>query len=102
MAATYGLDVFIVAMAVAGAVGTALREDPYRPDGIRLGLEMAAVAVMVLVLLLRRRARFAAPAASWMIGAVLSFLDGHLIVGQAPLTIAGMVGAVLLGNRPSS
>jgi uncharacterized membrane protein len=101
-AATYGLDVFIVAMAVAGAVGTARRQDPYRPDGIRLGFEMAAIAVMILVLLLRHRARFAAPAASWMIGAALSFLDGRLIVGQAPLTIAGMVAAVLLGNLPSS
>jgi signal transduction histidine kinase len=102
MAATYGLDVFIVAMAVAGAVGTAWRQDPYRPDGIRLGFEMAAIAVMVLVLLLRRRARFAAPAASWMIGAALSFFDGRLIVGQAPVTIAGMVAAVLLGNLPST
>ena len=101
-AATYGLDVFIVAMAVASAVGTARRQDPYRPDGIQLGFEMAAVAVMVLVLLLRRRAPFVAPAATWMIGAALSFLDGRLIVGQAPLTIAGLVAAVLLGNLPSS
>jgi signal transduction histidine kinase len=102
IAATYGLDVFIVAMAVASAVGTARRQDPYRPDGIQLGFEMAAVAVMVLVLLLRRRAPFVAPAATWMIGAALSFLDGRLIVGQAPLTIAGLVAAVLLGNLPSS
>jgi signal transduction histidine kinase len=102
IAATYGLDVFIVAMAVASAVGTARRQDPYRPDGIQLVFEMAAVAVMVLVLLLRRRAPFVAPAATWMIGAALSFLDGRLIVGQAPLTIAGLVAAVLLGNLPSS
>jgi signal transduction histidine kinase len=102
IAATYGLDVFIVAMAVASAVGTARRQDPYRPDGIPLGFETAAVAVMVLVLLLRRRAPFVAPAATWMVGAALSFLDGRLIVGQPPLTISGMVAALLLGNLHSS
>jgi hypothetical protein len=46
--ATYGLDGLIVALALAGAVGTALRRDPYRPDDLRLGFEAAAIAVMVL------------------------------------------------------
>ncbi len=98
--ATYVLDVLIVALAVAAAVGTALRQDPYRPGGPLLGFETAAIAVMVLMLLLRRRAPFAAPAATWMLGAALSFVDGRLIVGQAAATIAGMVAAVLLGNLP--
>jgi signal transduction histidine kinase len=102
VAATYGLDVLIVALAVASAVGTALRQDPYRPDGPRLGFEMAAVAVMVLALLLRRRARFAAPATTWMFAAALSFLDGRLIAGSAPLSVTGMIAAVLLGNLPDT
>ena len=38
------------------------------------------------------------PAATWMVSAGLSFLDGYLIVGQGPLSIAGMVAAVLLGG----
>ena len=102
VAATYGLDVLIVALAVAAAVGTALRQDPYRPDGPNLGFEMAAVAVMVLALLLRRRAPFAAPAATWMLAAALSFLDGRLIAGSAPLSVTGMIAAVLLGNLPGT
>ena len=102
VAATYGLDVLIVALAVAAAVGTALRQDPYRPDGPNLGFEMAAVAVMVLALLLRRRAPFAAPASTWMLAAALSFLDGRLIAGSAPLSVTGMIAAVLLGNLPDT
>jgi signal transduction histidine kinase len=101
VAATYGLDVLIVALAVASAVGAAVRQDPYRPDrGPHLGFEMAAVAVMVLALLLRRRARFAAPATTWMLAAALSFMDGRLIAGSAPLSVTGMIAAVLLGNLP--
>jgi hypothetical protein len=102
VAAAYGLDAGIVALALASAVGTAQRQDPYRPDGLQLGFEMAAVAVMTLGLLLRRRARFAAPATTWMLAAALSFPDGRLIAGSAPLSVTGMVAAVLLGNRPSS
>jgi signal transduction histidine kinase len=33
-----------------------------------------------------------------LVSAALSFLDGRLIVGQGPVSIAGMVAAVLLGN----
>ena len=101
VAATHGLDTVIVVLALASAVGTALRQDPYKPDGLQLVFEMAAVAVIVLALLLRRRARFAAPATVWMLAAALSFLDGRLITGQAVLSVTGMVAAVLLGNLPS-
>jgi len=100
VAASHGLDVLIVVLAAASAVATALRQDPYRPDGLRLWFEMASVAVLVLALLLRRRARFAAPATMWMLAAALSFLDGRLIAGLATLSVAGMIAAVLLGNLP--
>ena len=86
-------------IALAGTVGTLVRPDRDRPDNdLVVGLEAAAVAVMILGLLLRRRAPFAVPAGTWMISAGLSFLDGRLIVGQAPISIAGMIAAVLLGN----
>jgi signal transduction histidine kinase len=101
VAATYGLDVVIVALALAAAVGTAQRQDPYRPSGLQLAFEMAAVAVMILGLLLRRRAPFAAPSTTWMLAAALSFPDGRLIAGSAPVSVTGMVAAVLLGNLPS-
>ena len=92
----------IVVLAVACAASTALRHDRYRPSDIQLNFEVAAVAAMVLTLLLRHRAPFGAPATTWLLSAALSFLDGRLIVGQAPLPIAGMVAAVLLGNLRST
>ena len=96
---SYWLDVLIVVIAVAGAIGTATRPAALQPEGtLGTGLEVAVVGLMILALLLRRRAPFVAPAATWLLSAGLSFLDGHLIVGQAPLSIAGMVAAVLLGS----
>jgi signal transduction histidine kinase len=90
------VDVLIVIIALAGAVGTVARPDDDRP--VLAGLEGAAVAVMILGLLLRRRAPFLVPASTWLVSAGLSFLDGQLIVGQAAISIAGMIAAILLGN----
>ena len=95
------LDAVIVVIAMAAAVGAALRQDANRPNATVLWLEAAAVAAMVLILLLRHRAPFLAPAAVWMTSAALSFTDGRLIVGQAAVSIAGMLSAVLLGNLRS-
>jgi signal transduction histidine kinase len=36
-----------------------------------------------------------------LVSAALSFLDGRLIVGQAAISIAGMIAAILLGNLRS-
>ena len=96
------MEVGRVSSDMAAAPGTALRQDSYRPDGPRLGFEMAAIAVMVLALLLRRHAPFAAPATTWMLAAALSFVDGRLIAGSAPLSVTGMIAAVLLGNLPDT
>ena len=91
-----GVDALIVIIALAGAVGTVARSDDDRP--VLAGFEAAAVAVMILGLLLRRRAPFLVPASTWLVSAGLSFLDGQLIVGQAAISIAGMIAAILLGN----
>jgi signal transduction histidine kinase len=101
--ARYGLDLLICAAAVEAAVATALRDDlEHDPSGPLLWFEVVAVAAMVLTLLLRRRYPFAAPAATWLLGAALSFLDGQLIADQAGLFVAGMGAAVLLGNQRSA
>jgi signal transduction histidine kinase len=94
----YGLDLLIVMAAVATAVGTALRDDPSRPDGLLLWFESLAVAAAVLVLLARRRFPFAAPATTWLLCAALSFLDGPLVADQGGVFIAGLGAALLLGN----
>ena len=96
--ASHGLDALIVALAVAAAFTTTTRDDTSRPAGAQQVAEVAAVAAMILILLLRRRAPLLAPASTWLASAALSFADGRLIVGQAPVSIAGMVAAVLLGN----
>jgi len=96
--ASHGLDAVIVALACAAALTVSTRTDPSRPDDVRVGFEGVAVVVMTLVLLLRRRAPFLIPASTWLMSAALSAVDGSLIVGQAPLSIVGMVAAVLLGD----
>ena len=97
----YGLDALITLLAVAAAAGTLARSDSFRPDGLRLGLEVVAVVLMILTLLMRRRAPLLVPASTWLVSAALSFFDGRLIVGQAAISIAGMIAAILLGNLRS-
>ncbi len=94
----YGLDILIVAAALASAVATATRNDSDRPNGPMLWFETIAVAVVVLFLLARRRFPFAAPAAMWLFSAALSFLDGQLIVNKTGLVLAGLGASLLLGN----
>jgi signal transduction histidine kinase len=94
----YGVDLLIVVAAGASAFGTMLRRDPQRPDGVTLWLEVIAILGLVCLLLLRRRLPFGAPAALWVLGAALSFLDGRLIVAQPGVLFAGLGAALLLGN----
>ncbi|HET7277263.1 MAG TPA: sensor histidine kinase [Dermatophilaceae bacterium] len=94
----YGLDILIVAAALASAVGTATRSDSDRPTGPMLWFETIAVTLVVLFLLARRRFPFAAPAAMWLFSAALSFLDGQLIVNKTGLVLAGLGASLLLGN----
>lgn len=98
----HALDVLIVLAALTSALGTALRRDPGHPTGPLLWFEAMAVAVLVLVLLLRRRYPFGAPAATWVLSAALSFVDGRLIVSQGAVFLAGMGAALLLGNLRGS
>ena len=94
----YGLDALIVLAAVTSAVGTALRDDPHRLDGLAGWLSVGAVAAAVLSLLLRHRHPFGAPAAVWVGSAALSFADGRLVTSQGALYAAGLGAALLLGN----
>jgi signal transduction histidine kinase len=95
-----GVDLLVVAGAIGSGLGTVLRDSPPPPDGAKLWLEVVAVASVVLTLLGRRRFPFAAPAATWISGAALSFVDGGLITTQPSVFVAGMGAALLLGNLP--
>ena len=94
----HAFDALIVAAAVEAALEVAFRRDA--PDAPRSTLWFAvpATAAVVLPLLARRRFPFAAPAAVWLVAAVLSFIDGRLVVFTVTASAAGMAAAVLLGN----
>ena len=94
----HAFDALIVAAAVEAALEVTFRRDA--PDAPRSTLWFAvpATAAVVLPLLARRRFPFAAPAAVWLVAAVLSFIDGRLVVFTVTASAAGMAAAVLLGN----
>ena len=95
----YAFDALIVLAAVEIALEIALRDDPREPTTTRW-FAGPAMALLVLPLLLRRRFPFAAPAAVWAVAAVLSFVDGRLVVFSITASVAGMAAAFLLGNLP--
>jgi signal transduction histidine kinase len=97
----WGLDALIVCAAGAGALGTVLRNDADRPDGVQLWSEVAAITLVPLLLCGRRWWPFVAPASVWISSAALSFVDHQLITTQPGVYLCGMGAAVLLGGlRP--
>jgi signal transduction histidine kinase len=96
--AAWGIDVLVVVAAAASAVGTVLRTDADRPDGLQLWFEVFALSVVLVGLVARRLFPFAAPAFVWVGSAALSFLDSQLITTQPAVFLCGMVAAALLGS----
>jgi signal transduction histidine kinase len=94
----YGVDVLIVVAGLVSALGTLTRDDLEHPDGAMQWVEAGAITLVVLPLILRRRMPFVAPAATWLLAGVLSFVDGRLILDQAGVAVAGLGAALLLGN----
>jgi hypothetical protein len=76
LARRYGFDVLIVLLAIETAFEVAFRRGA--PDAPRttLWFTVPAIAVLVLPLFARRRFPFAAPAAFWLLGVGISFVDG--------------------------
>ena len=98
LARTYGFDALIVAFAVEGALEVALRQDAADAPTLTPWVAVPGIALVVLPLLARRRFPFAAPAATWLVASVLSFVDGRLVGFSASSSIAGLAAAFLLGN----
>jgi len=78
-------------------VEVAVRHDTLRPR-TSAWIAVPAIAVVILPLLSWRRFPFAAPAATWVIAAAFSFVDGRLVVFTVTATLAGMGASFLLGN----
>jgi len=96
----HGFDALIVIAAIEMALEVGIKYGA--PDGpiTPRWFAVPATALIVLPLLARRRFPFAAPAALWGLAAVLSFVDGRLVVFTTTASIAGLVAAFLLGNLP--
>lgn len=93
----YGFDLLLV-LAAAGATAESLsRQGDARPDAAMLWLQTAGIALSALVLLLRRRFPFGAPSGTWLLAALLSFVDGELVVDSESVFLVGMAAALLLG-----
>ena len=94
----YGLDVLIVVAAVESAIELVVRRDVFDAPRTTLWFLIPASWIVILPLLGRRRYPFAAPAAVWVLGPAVSFVDGRLIVFVSGIYFAGMVASFLLGN----
>jgi signal transduction histidine kinase len=96
----YAFDVLIVMAAIEMALEVGIRYGAPNGPTTPRWFAVPATALIVLPLLARRRFPFAAPAALWGLAAVLSFVDGRLVVFTTTASIAGLVAAFLLGNLP--
>ncbi len=94
LARGYALEALVAALAVESTVEVALRHEGQRPAW----LTAPGIALVILPLLGRRRFPFSAAAASWLIAAAVSFIDGRLVVTPVSAFIAAMISSFLLGN----
>jgi signal transduction histidine kinase len=94
----YWLDALIAIAAVEGAIEVAIRPDSLLESGTPVWFGAAAIVLVVLPLLGRRRFPFASPASLWLVAALVSFVDGQLVVSTFSAFAAGLVSAFLLGN----
>ncbi len=93
LARGYALEILIVLLAVESTVEVAIRhgQEP-------AWFAASAIGLVVLALLGRHRFPFAAPAATWLLAASVSFIDGQLVVTTVSAFIAAMIASFLLGN----
>lgn len=98
VARRYALEVLSALVAVESAAEVALRHEGQRPTWFAA----PAIALVILPLLGRRRFPFYAPAAVWLLAAVVSFADGQLVVTPVSAFLAAMIASFLLGNLSDS
>jgi hypothetical protein len=94
----YGVDVLIVIAAVESALEVLLRQDDSKAPSTTPWLAAPILAALILVLLGRHRHPFGAPAAFWIAGGVLSFVDGELLVFTTGAYAAGLAASAMLGK----
>ena len=98
LARAHGFDVLIVVLTAAAILELAVRRDAADAPRSTLWFAVPAIAVTAATLFGRRRFRFAAPAAYWVLAAALSFVDGRLFPFSSSVFALGMATSYLLGN----
>ena len=95
----YGFDALIVLTAIESVIEVVVRHGAADTAHTTLWFVVPATASVILPLLARRRFPFAAPISIWLLGPAISFVDGRLVPNTPSITVAGLAGAFLLGNR---
>jgi len=98
LARAYGFDVLIVLLTAAAILELVVRRDAADAPRSTPWFAVPAIAVTAATLFGRRRFRFAAPAAYWVLAAALSFVDGRLFPFSSSVFALGMATSYLLGN----
>jgi signal transduction histidine kinase len=98
LARTYWFDAVVVLLMAEACIELVVRSDAAQAPTKSLWLTVPAIALTAVPLLLRRRFPFGGPAAYWLLGAALSFLDGRLLTFETSVFLLGMAAAFLLGN----
>ncbi|HYZ76473.1 MAG TPA: sensor histidine kinase [Gaiellaceae bacterium] len=102
LARRYGLDALIVFTAIESVIEVVVRHGSVDTAHTTLWFVVPATASVILPLLGRHRFPFAAPMSIWLLGPAVSFIDGRLVPNTPSITVAGLAGAFLLGNRRSA
>ena len=98
VAREYWFELLIAFLAIVGMLELVVGRDSPGAPPTSLWFAIPTVAVLVLPLFARRRFPFAAPAAYWVLVAVISFGDGVLLAFIGSLGLVGLASAFLLGN----
>jgi signal transduction histidine kinase len=102
LVAEHWFDLVVLLAAAEAAIEVTVRHDATAAPHLSHPLAAVLLAAVVGSLLVRRSAKFAAPAALWIGGAALSFVDGRLMVFTSGTFLAGLFASFLLGYLPSS
>ena len=94
----FWFELLIAFLAIAGMLELVVGRDAPGAPSTSLWIAIPTVAALVLPLFARRRFPFAAPAAYWILAAVISFGDGLLLAFIGSLGVVGLASALLLGN----
>jgi len=97
LAKTYAIEIVIVILVLIGMVDTIARHAAGSSD-TSLWFALPAMATLAIVIIAHRRFPFAGPAAYWLIGAGIAFIDPILLPAAESFFAVGLATAFLLGS----